>query len=114
MSNPLKPYLGGITDKIQICIPAKFVNDIKNGKFWYCKRCYEQVSSRNENHCNDRLNELEIFEIEKLSLHEISEREASKIFNFNNRKQLINFIEMYYGDIKCNEPLSIISIKRNP
>lgn len=117
MNNPFKPYLHKITIyALNICIPAKFVKEIKNHqKFWYCKRCHNQVNSRNTEHCNDSLmRELEIFSIEKLGLHEINEMESRAISDFQNRMQLINFIEMHYGNIQCNEPLSVISIKSNP
>ena len=116
MNNPFKPYLHKISNyQILISIPLKFVKDIKKGKFWYCKRCHKQVSSKNEEHCDKSIiHELEILNIEKLGLHEINEGESRAIFNFENRTQMINFIEMHYGNIQCNEPLSVISIKSNP
>lgn len=116
MDNPFKPYLKlGSYCKTQILVPARVVNDIKKQqKFWYCKKCDKPVIGRNTEHCNTSLMcELEIFGIEKLGLHEISEGEVRKMSEFSNRMQLINFIEMNYGWIKCNEQLLLILIKQN-
>lgn len=115
MNNPFKPYIHKIFGKTRIYIPTKFVSDIKRQqKFWYCKRCYKQVSSKNTEHCNDSLmRELEIFDIEKIGLHEINEGEA-RWLAFQNRREMINFIEVSYGWVMCNEQFSLILIKHNP
>ena len=111
----IKPYRSEINyhHPTTICIPQKIANSIKRGTIWCCRSCGELVADRFAEHCQKAGTEsFEVLNIEKLGLHEISNREASKIFNFRDRISLIDFLDMKYGRVSSSEPLLLIELRR--
>ena len=119
MKNQLfKPYIREINnkrfriDKFWLCIPKKLCDSIKEGTTIYlCPRCAKSIPTKDTEHCTKASNVvINITKIENWFLTEINNKEASKI-NFQDRTHLINFLEMNYGYVQCNELLLLIEAK---
>ena len=119
MKNRLfEPYLKEINnarfraDNIWFCIPKKLGDSIKEGTTMYiCPKCAESMQIKNLEHCTKSSNvTINITRIENWFLTEINNKETNKI-NFRDRQHLINFLEINYGNIQCNESLLLIGAK---